>query len=132
MTVTLFLVLATSLWTIGIFMASREGSLLGKIGVASDKLLGHWNRPVLGCVFCMTSFHGFIICILFNLYFGFYTAWYWYALQWLFVAASASALNYILYNLIRILIGYASLFDEESECSGVTQINYKYVNHNEK
>lgn len=114
MSQTLFLILATSMWTIGLYLASEPDEILHTVRKITTLVLGdYWSSPVLSCPYCMPSLHGFFICLVFHYYMGFHIAWYWYGMQWVFVAASSSALNYVLYNLIRILKGYANLFDNE-------------------
>lgn len=125
---TLFLILATSLWTIGIFKATGEGHRLHGLSVAAARLLGQSvTKPIFGCPYCMPSFHGYFIVGLFHLFFGFHVPMYWYVLQWLFIIPCASALNYILLPLMRILMGYADLFDEEPPCAEIEGIQTKII-----
>lgn len=118
------------MWTIGLNLAAQEGEILGPAKKLSARIFGdYWNSPILGCPYCMPSVHGLFISLIYHLYYGFPLQWYWYAVQWLFIVSSSSFLNYILFNLIRILKGYAALFDEQASCSEVKEIEAKLTDH---
>jgi hypothetical protein len=108
---TLFLILATSMWTVGLYLATGKGQILHGLSDMIERVAGPTlNYPILGCPYCMPSVHGFLICQIFHAFYGFTIAWYWYYLQWIFIVPCSSALNYIIYNLIRILKAYGDAY----------------------
>jgi hypothetical protein len=122
-----FLIIAiVSLWTLGINLATREGEILFSLKGSLTKMLGEkLTSPILGCPYCMPSVHGAIIVFTFHFLFGgFPLPLYYYLLQWLFVTAASSTVNYIFFNLIRILLGYAELFEQKEPCPEVKEIEY--------
>lgn len=119
---TFLLVIAVSLWTVGLSLATRKGEVLYGTKKSLEKTLGpYWYQPILGCPYCMPSFHGLVTCLMYHLYnyyfFHFYPSWPWAVVQWIFIVPAASAINYILINLIRILLSLAEAYDSEDQPS---------------
>ena len=124
---TFLLILITSLWTVGIFLATSEGEILHGVKVGFQKALGEkWSQPFISCPYCMPSVHGLLICATYHLYryelYHVLPVWPWSLLRYLFVVVAASTFNYILYNLIRSLMGYASLYDGSAPCPEVSDV----------
>lgn len=55
-----------SLWCMGLFALFSPDQIFSKIGTWAENNLPGWAfRPIIGCVTCMSSFHGVIIYAIF-------------------------------------------------------------------
>lgn len=65
MTILLFS-LSLSLWCIGLKLAQEDGMILAPLKRAKW-YASYWAKPVISCVYCMSSVHGIIWGIAFGL-----------------------------------------------------------------
>lgn len=57
----------TSLWCVGLWRSFDTGMIFGKLDLILQKKLSNFvYKPLIGCVTCMASVHGFVAYFLFN------------------------------------------------------------------
>lgn len=129
LTQSFLLILATSLWTLGLWYASDDEMLLHPLRLFLDHQLGDLAKPLLTCPYCMPSVHGFMVVTVYHAYREDAVSAAFF-LQLIFVAVSAVFFNMLLISIVNALQWVVQYFENEHSLLEELRIEMNDKNEN--